>query len=177
MGVVRPERSDQHIDVRSHSSAASNMDRLLMPSTLLIKPPLRRDTGKSLSTPVARCLWRRSRRAKPSSIILVSVIRSLAASAFARAIKASLRFKVVFIKRIIQKSVRVIKTIDSLTQCARQLSTFHPYSRSRASKKRSGVLSFQRSLRTSRSTLRAWKMRPISRADRTTRAVRAMRER
>lgn len=51
MCVIRPEPSDEYVDVRSQASAASSMDLLLVPSISRINPPLLGDTGKALSTP------------------------------------------------------------------------------------------------------------------------------
>ena len=105
MGVICSESGDQDIDVRGHSSTASKRDRLLVPSTPLRKPPCLADRGKSFNVPFDGALCLRSLSANPSSIILVSVVRSFAASAFALATRSSRRSRVVFMAPRVQKSV------------------------------------------------------------------------
>ena len=102
MRVICSESRDQDIDVRGHSSAASKRDRLLVPSTPLRKPPCLADRGKSFNVPFDGALCLRSLSANPSSTILVSVVRSFAASAFALATRSSRRSRVVFMAPRIQ---------------------------------------------------------------------------
>lgn len=103
--VIRSEGGYQYVDVGSQASAASSMDLLLVPSISRTNPPLLGDTGSAFNTPTDRGRLLLSRNAKPSSIIRVRVVRSFAASALARASSSSLRFKVVFMQVIVQKSV------------------------------------------------------------------------
>ena len=95
MTVITAKCRDQHIHVRCHASAPSKRERLLLPSTPLRKPPVRLDSGRSLSLP--RTFLRRRRRiTRLSSMILVSEVRSFAASSLARASRSSRRSSVVF---------------------------------------------------------------------------------